>query len=113
MRHERLDSYLGRHHPLPLLYEVALGTLAVPVLAGPLVSLQPGDHSVVPTPGTLGSPQRVLAVHPEDLRGTVEEGEYWGTLSASPWAQAGPASHWSSGRSVLSLGPGGRRAKGR
>ena len=57
---------------MPLLDEVALGALAVSVLAGPLVALQPGDDPVVPTPGTLRSPQRVLAVHPEDLRGTVK-----------------------------------------
>ena len=56
---------------MPLLDEVALGALAVSVLAGPLVALQPGDHPVVATPGTLRSPQRVLAVHPEELRGTV------------------------------------------
>ena len=64
-------TYLGRHDPLSLLDEVTLGTLAVSVLAGPLVALQPGDDPVVPTPGTLRSPQRVLAVHPEELRGTV------------------------------------------
>ena len=49
-------SDLCCHDPLSLLYEVTLGTLTVPVLAGPLMSLQPGDHSVVPAPGTLRSP---------------------------------------------------------
>ena len=49
-------SDLCSHDPLSLLYEVTLGTLTVPVLAGPLMSLQPGDDSVIPTPGTLGSP---------------------------------------------------------
>ena len=83
------NSYLGRHHSLPLLDEVTLGTLAVSVLAGSLVSLQPGDHSVVPTPSTLGSPQRVLAVHHEELRGTETEGECWGHLTASHWMQTG------------------------
>ena len=61
-------DYLGCHDPLSLLYEVTLGTLAISVLAGSLVSLQPGDHSVVPTPSTLGSPQRVLAVHHDGQR---------------------------------------------
>ena len=49
-------SDLCSHDPLSLLYEVTLSTLTVPVLAGPLMSLQPGDDSVIPTPGTLGSP---------------------------------------------------------
>ena len=75
-------AYLGRHDPLSLLDEITLGALAVSVLAGPLVALQPGDHPVVATPGTLRSPQRVLAVHPEVLRGTVtRRGNYWGLLS--------------------------------
>ena len=54
------DRYLGCHDPLSLLDEVALGALAVPVLAAPLVTLQPGDHPVVAASSALGSPQRIL-----------------------------------------------------
>ena len=80
-------SYLGRHDSLSLLDEVTLGTLAVSVLAGSLVSLQPGDDPVVPTPGTLWSPQRVLAVHPEELRGTVS---WRGNTGGSSQPHIGP-----------------------
>ena len=100
------SSHLGCHDPLPLLDEVTLGALAVPVLAGPLVSLQPGDHAVVATPSTLGSPQRVLAVHHDGQRGTVTKGECWGASPASHWVLSprpligrrdGASSDWSEG----------------
>lgn len=94
-------DYLGCHDPLSLLYEVTLGTLAISVLAGSLVSLQPGDHSVVTTASTLGSPQRVLAVHDEVLKGTVTEGKCWGASLSLTLDADLPASHWSLGRSSL------------
>ena len=50
------------------------------------MALQPGDDPVVPTPGTLRSPQRVLAVHPEELRGTVRREEDGGGI---PGAERG------------------------
>ena len=53
--------YLSCHDSLSLLDEVALGALAVPVLAASLVTLEPGDDPVVSASGTLGPPEIVLS----------------------------------------------------
>lgn len=47
------QGHLGRHHPLPLHHQQAVGALTVPPAAEALVSLQTGHHAVVATPGAL------------------------------------------------------------
>ena len=56
-----ITHYLSCHDSLSLLNEVTLGTLTISVLASSLVTLEPWYQTMIPTPGTLGSPQRILS----------------------------------------------------
>ena len=51
-----LERYLGRHHSLSLGNQVAFRAVTVLKSAVPFVTLQPGDHSMVPAPGTFRFP---------------------------------------------------------
>lgn len=65
---------LRRHHALPLLDEVALGAVAVPELAVPLVALEPGDEPVVPAPGALRLPGGLAVQEGRHAGGLVDSG---------------------------------------
>lgn len=72
------QGHLGRHHPLPLGDQLALGTDAVAVPTPSLVAPDQHAEPVVPTAGALGSPRRRIGAGAVDSRGIgVEAARSW------------------------------------